>query len=426
MVRPSAAAGRSGVAFIAVVCLACTASTHNASEAGAFPPEIAPGIAEAELDSGHVDTVGTQVLEQVHPVAGEPPSADVLFGAVLPVTGSPSNRRYARLFIEGLEAGAQLARQSGVNVEVVVEDNLGTASGSVRGVNALLVRGALAILGPLDAGNVRAAVGAAPRDLVFFSPTARQLPYGRRGVYSLAAGDPGAGRVLARALRDLGYVDAVIIHPRSSRESVEMDAFRLEFLSLGGAIARRIRYTSGETTFEEYLTTAKLLEPSVLVVAAPPADLELLAPQIAFFGLDEIELQVAGTAGWTDPLVVDGVASRHTDSVIAVSTIPPGAVREPPPEFVGAYEALFRRSLTSMIPVAGLDLLGMALNAHREGARTRGEVIATLEGLDPFEGVTGTYSFTEGRLARKFYPVRIVEGALHPLAADSTPIPACR
>lgn len=426
MVRASAAARRSGVASIAGVCLACTASPHNASEAGALPPGIAPGIAGTEPDSGLVEAVDTGALEPFDPVAEEPPPADLLIGAVLPVSGSPSNRRYARLFIEGLETGAQLARQSGVNVEVAVEDNLGTASGSARGVDALLARGALAIIGPLDANNVGAAARAAPRDLAFFSPTATQLPYGRRGVYSLAAGDPGAGRTLARALWDLGHADAVIIHPRSSRESVEMDAFRLEFLSLGGVIVRRIRYTSGETTFEEYLTTAKALEPSVLVVAAPPADVELLAPQIAFFGLDELELQVAGTAGWTDPLVVEGVARRHTDSVISLSTTPPGEVRAPPPEFVRTYESLFQRSLNSAIPAAGFDLLRMAVNAHRGGARNRGEVIAALEGLDPFEGVTGTYSFIDGRLARRFYPVLILEGALHPLAADSTRIPGFR
>lgn len=406
---------------------ACTAGVRNSSAADEMLPGIAAGIDEAGADSGQAEAVAAGDPEVADPVADEPPSRDVLIGAVLPVSGSPSNRRYARLFIEGLEVGVLLARRNGVDVEVLIEDNLGTASGSARGVDALLDRGVLAIIGPLDAENVRAAAGAAPRDLAFFSPTASQLPYGRMGVYSLAAGDPEAGRTLAQTLWDLGYADAVIVHPRSSRESVEMDAFQRAFLSLGGFVGRRIRYPSGTTTFGDYLTQAKSPEPSVLVVAAPPADLELLAPQIAFFGLDEMELQIAGTAGWTDPLVVDGVARRHTDSVIAVSTTPPGEVRQPPPEFVEAYEALFRRSLNSMVPAAGYDLLRMALDAHRAGARNPRDVMATLERLDLFEGVTGTYSFTaDGRLTRRYYPVRILQGALHPLNGDSTLIPAFR
>ena len=123
--------------------------------------------------------------------------ADPLVGAVLPVSGSPSNREYTRLFMEGVEVAAGLARQSGVNVEFVVEDNRGTASGSVRGVSALADRGAVAILGPLTTDNMYAAIRAAPSEMALFSPTARSLPGGRRGVYSLGAGDPGAGRALA-------------------------------------------------------------------------------------------------------------------------------------------------------------------------------------------------------------------------------------
>lgn len=405
--------------------VAC-ASGARTSESDELPAGVGPGVAETALDSGQVAGVEADVDEAGDPVAEDPSSLELLIGAVLPVSGSPSNRQYARLFTEGLEVGALLARQDGVNVEVVIEDNLGTASGSARGVDALLARGVLAIMGPLEADNVRAAVRAAPRDLAFFSPTTRELPYGRGGVYSLAAGDPQAGFALAQTLWRLGYTDAAVVHSPGSRENVEMDAFEEEFSTLGGFVRLRMQYEPGETTFEDYLTQAKDLEPSVLVVAAPPSDLELLAPQIAFFGLDEIELQVAGTAGWTDPLVVDGVARRHTDSVVAVSTTPPGEVRQPPPEFVGAYETLFRRSLNSTIPVAGFDLFRMALLAHREGARTPPEVIATLERLGPFEGVTGTYSFTDGRLTRQYFPVRILDGALHPAAPDSTLIPAIR
>ncbi|MDE2796984.1 MAG: ABC transporter substrate-binding protein [Gemmatimonadota bacterium] len=406
---------------------ACATGTRDPATANTDVSGAGAGDDEAAPDSAGMETTEAEMMvETADPVSEESFSAELVIGAVLPVSGSPSNREYARLFIEGLEVGALLARQNGVNIEVVVEDNLGTASGSARGVDALMARGALAVIGPLDADNVRAAVRAAPRELAFFSPTATQLPYGRRGVYSLAAGDPEAGRTLAQAVWDLGYADVVIVHPRSSRESIEMDAFQRAFPSLGGFVRRRIRYPPGTTTFEEYLTQAKALKPSVLIVAAPPADVELLAPQIAFFGLDELELQVAGTAGWTDPLVVEGLPRRHTEGVVAVSATPPGEVRQPPPEFVAAYETLFRRSLASMIPAAGFDLLGMALDAHRQGARTSREVIATLERLAPFEGVTGTYSFTDGRLTREFYPVRILSGGLHPVDADSTLIPPFR
>ncbi len=426
--RCAGASGGLVGAALAGSIFACASGAQDAAAEGAAIPATGAVAAQAVPGSGRAGPTGAAaVAEEGDPAPARPAADALVVGAVLPLTGSPSSREYARLFVEGLEVGVLLARRSGVDVEVVVEDNLGTASGSARGVDALLDRGALAIIGPLDADNLRAAVRAAPRDLAFFSPTASRLPYGRRGVYSLAAGDPEAGRTLARTLWDLGYADAVIVHPRSSRESVEMDALQGVFASLGGFVRRRIRYDAGTTTFGEFLTQAKSLEPSVLVVAAPPADVELLAPQIAFFGLDEMEIQIAGTAGWTDPLVVDGVARRHTEGVIAVSTTPPGGIRRPPPEFVDAYEALFQRSLNSAIPVAGFDLLRMAVDAYRQGARASREVMAALARLGSFEGVTGTYSFTaDGRLTRRYHPVRILQGALRALDADSTLIPSSR
>ena len=284
--------------------------------------------------------------------------------------------------------------------------------------------GALAILGPLDADNLRAAARAAPREMAFFSPTARRVPYGRSSVYSMAAGDPEAGRTLARAVWELGYASAVIVHPRTPAEGVEMDAFQRAFVSLGGIVRRRMRYAPGTTTFEQFLTEVKSLAPSLLVVAAPPSDVELLAPQIAFFGLDEMDMQVAGTVGWTAPSVIESVARRHTDSVIALSTMPPAVVREPPPDFVAAYETLFRRSLNSAVPATGFDLLRMALGAYGEGAQEPEEVAATLERLGLFEGVTGMYSFSDGRLTREYFPVIIFRGALHPVDAELPPIPS--
>ncbi|MCY4400195.1 MAG: ABC transporter substrate-binding protein [Gemmatimonadetes bacterium] len=346
-----------------------------------------------------------------------------VIGVVLPVSGSPSNREYPRLFMEGVEIAADLARRAGLDVELLVEDNRGTASGTVRGVSALVSRGAVAILGPLAADNVGVAVRNAPGSVPFFSPTARYLPVGRRGVYSLGAGDPGAGLALAEAVADLGYRDAVVIHPRSAGERLEAVAFQEAFAAGGGVVRRRIPYQPGITTFEEPLTEVMLLAPSLLVIMAPPGDVELLAPQIAFFGLDELGVQVAGTAAWTTPSVIEAVARRHTDGVVAVSTVPPGAVREPPAEFVDEYERRFRRSLHSTIPAAGFDLLRMAVGAYGQAARTSGDMITALERLHRFEGVTGTYSFSGGRLTREFHPVRIFDGNLYPADADWISIP---
>ena len=412
--------------LVIISAFACTVGIRGTPDpAGAAAAGTGPvGWESGESDQPPADTAGP---EQGEPGpqgdSGDEETADLVIGAVLPVSGPPSLREYARLFIEGLETGVLLARKAGLHLELVVEDNQGTASGSVRGAASLVTRGALAILGPLDAGNMGAAARAVPRDMVFLSPTVRRIPYGRSGVYSIAAGDPRAGRILARTVWELGFANAVIVHPRSPREGVEMDAFQRSFVSLGGVVRRRIRYAPGTTTFDKPLSEVKSVEPSLLVVAAPPGDLELLAPQIAFFGLDETDLQVAGTTGWTAPPVIDRVARRHTDGVVALSTVPPGAASEPPAEFVAAYETLFRRSLNSSVPATGFDLLRMAVRAYDEGALQPAEVAATLERIGLFEGATGTYAFADGRLTRRYFPVRIFDGSLHPVGPRLPPSP---
>ncbi len=345
---------------------------------------------------------------------------DLVIGAILPVTGSPSNREYTRLFMEGVEVAAELARLAGWRVEFLVEDNRGTPSGSERGVTALVARGAAAILGPLNAENMESAVRMAPGRVAFLSPTARRLPFGRRGAYSLGAGDSGAGRALAGAVRVAGYREAVIVHASSPGEVLEADAFQDAFQDSGGMVSRRLRYEPGTTTFNLELREVEARVPEVLVVAAPAADVELLAPQVAFFGLDTLDIGVAGTAAWTTPEVLESVARRHTDSVIAVSARDPLAAFDPADAFVQAYERHFRRTLVSPVPAAGFDLFRMALAAYGDGLRTSRGTIGSLERLDRFRGATGTYSHLDGRIEREFFPVRILDGSIHPFAATLT------
>lgn len=344
--------------------------------------------------------------------------AALVMGALLPISGSPSSREYALEFLEGVEVGVALARRVGVAVELVLEDNLGTRSGSARGASALVSRGAAAILGPLADENMEPVASVVPRNVALLSPTVRRLPQGRRGVYSMGVGDPGAGRILAETAAQLGYADAVVIHPRAAAQALEAEAFARTFGSLRGIVQKRLIYEPGTTTFGEQLLEVESLVPELLVVAAPETDVELLAPQIAFYGLDTLDIQVAGTGGWTTPSILQSVDARHTNMVIAVSATLPGAANDREIEFRAAYEGHFRRSLRSPTPAVGFDLIRMALDAYIEGYRGSRGLGAALDRLQRFEGVTGTYSFLDGRLVRELFPVRIYNRELLAVNAD--------
>ena len=364
--------------------------------------------------SGRADSVVAALFaEDLSPLV---PSVPVI-GALLPLTGSPTNQEYASLFMEGIEVALELAGRDSTAVEFVSEDNRGTISGTERGLSALEGRGAVAVLGPLLDENLAVAGESRGGRLALLSPTARVLPSETDAVYSMAMVDPGAARILAETVSDLGFTDAVVVHPRSTERTEEALAFEASFLELGGLVRSRLEYDPGTTYFEEALLQVESLQPELLVLAIPASDIQLLAPQVAFFGLDTLGIQVAGTAGWVSENALGSVEQRHTNRVIAVSPSPPGLASDLTQVFVDTYETRFRKTLRSLVPAVAFDMFRLVLSSYRLGVRTPGDFVHNLEEVRQFEGVTGTYSVLNGEIVRDFFPVRIFEGQVLPIDA---------
>ena len=349
--------------------------------------------------------------------------SDPVIGTLLPVTGSPTNQEYAALFMEGLEIAMEFAARDGRMVELATEDNRGTLTGTERGVENLGARGAVAVLGPLLDENVQAAATVREGRLTLFSPTARSIPDDADALYTMSAVDPGAARTLAEAVASLGFTDAVVVHPRSPERTEEALAFEETFMAQGGLVLGRLEYEPGTTYFEEQLVQVDSLKPQLLVLPVPAPDVELLAPQVAFFGLDTLGIQVAGTSGWTSGNALAAVDQRFTDRVVAVSSSPPGLASDLTQQFVDAYEGRFRRTLRSLVPATAFDMFRLVLAAYGSGVRTAGDFVHNMESIRQFEGVTGTYSVMDGHIVRDFFPVRIYEGAVLDITEPLPEIP---
>ncbi len=407
---PDGVPGERFAPVLAELALA-TAYAYDAEAARAYAEQARRAGA-----SGRAARIAAAVLDGDVSALGV---AAPLIGVVLPITGSPANRAYAESFLEGVELASAAARRSGVRVDVAVEDNRGTARGSARSVRTLATKDAVAILGPLRDENVSEAARAKPGRVPLFSPTAQRVS-AADGVYSLGAASPLAARTLARSLAGLGHATAVVLHGSGHGEVLEARAFADAFAEAGGVVERHVEYPSGATTFLEPLAEVEPLAPELLVVLSSPTDLELLAPQMSFMGLDTLGIQVAGTSAWTSPEVTSSVAQRHTDRVIAVSSTPPaepGGSSEPAAAFRAAYEDRFRKTLQSGVPAVAFDLFRMALAAHGEGRTRPGGAAVGVESMRRFRGVTGTFSVVDGRLEREAFPVRIFQGEF--LAVDA-------
>ena len=327
-------------------------------------------------------------------------------GAILPTSGSPGLRRFASGIQEGMRVALEMFGQAEGNrtaTELIVQDSGGDIIGARIAFSALEASNVFAIIGPLQDGALSEVANRVQGSLAVVSPTSPIVPEGSRGVYSLSSADPGASRALARYAISSDLYTAVVVYPESTDGLYEARAFSEEFQSLGGLILGEISYPTGSTFFEEQLRRVEALLPDVLVLPIPARDVELLAPQVTFFGLDSLEIRVLGTAGWSEEAVLSRVETRHTNGVVTASPLPVDREWEGYRDFVDAYESYYQRTLPDLVPTLGYDAAGLLLEGIRRGASTPGELLETLETMPGFSGATGRLFVDDGRVVRDHF-----------------------
>ncbi|MCG6990181.1 MAG: ABC transporter substrate-binding protein [Gemmatimonadetes bacterium] len=372
--------------------------------------------------------------------AGTPTAAlDVRLGSVLPLSGSPAFRDYAKLIAEGVEVAAASYLGPSAQVTVVSRDDAGDPTVAASQVQELEADGALGAVGFLEQGDLAAAAAGRMGELALISPTARVAS--GTGVFSLSGADPRAAASMADYAAQQGFKRVAVVNSRSAESSQEADAFEAALQTDGVPLAGRFEYDPGETSFggplkaaQQALRGAEIdslraklppddtlhvnpdsLDPVALFLPLSPGDVELVAPQVTFFGLDTLGIQVLGTSGWTDPDVLSSIPFRHTDGVIATMPVSAGPGSPGYERFKKAYEEHFQRSLVSPVPALGYDAAILLLEAAKDGARTPAEVAAALEHVHDVQGATGILSVEDGRVVRRTEVVRIEHGAFIPV-----------
>lgn len=341
-----------------------------------------------------------------------------VLGAVLSAEGSPGLQGLSRQIRDGIEVALlEEGIRGGVRFEAA-EDG-GDPLRSAAALRSMESRGVMGVVGPLtDRGLVEAARERSGAT-VLISPTARLLPPGVTGIHSIAGVDPEAHRVLARQVWEDGIRQIVVFHRRGPEEEEEVRWFREAYEALGGQLLRSWSYAPGTTTLDEPLRAIAALRPRALLVVIPPEDVELVAPQLAFFGVDDVEgLHLYGNAAWATPGVLQSVPVRHTDGVRTVSAHGGDGFGPAWGRFSSAYESHFQRSLRSPVPALGWDAARLFFEAAALGGNRPDEVERGLTRIQNFEGATGTFSWRNGRLSRHYTPVRIENRTLHPLDQD--------
>ena len=371
--------------------------------------------------SGPVREAAQAIADGRAPEAG---SDRPVIGAVLPLSGSPTLRRFALAVEEGIQAAvsAQGAQES---VEIDVRDDGGDPGSSAARTEELESDGAVGVVGPLLGEAVDAAAAVRRSRLALVSPSAPSLP-DAPSVYSLGKVDPGAVRELARYAAGVGLLQVVIVHSTQPVSQEEADRFALEFTELGGSVIRQMAYAEGATYFRAEMNATRNLRPQALVAPIPAADVPGFAPQVTYFGLDSLGIRVLGTRGWASEEALREVAPRHVNGVVVAT---PQAPEGPSPgyeRFVQAYEDTFSRSVTDHAAAVGYDAASLMLMAVQSGARSAAEVARALEEIRGFPGATGTLSVSDGRVVRDHHLACVQDGRLVPMSADATSVPLPR
>jgi branched-chain amino acid transport system substrate-binding protein len=343
-------------------------------------------------------------------ILGEP----VILGAILPQSGvSPGLLEYGLAVQEGAQVAveeyrAELRRP----VRLEVRDHGGDLDADFASVQELEAMGVVGIIGPLTQEFLLEAALARSIELPMVSPFASLAGSDLPGVLSLSGPDPGGAEFVAEYAWDLGLERVVVLRPETGEAGIDAEAFSGAFEELGGIISREIVYDPGATFFQAEFEQVGSLMPDGLFLPLAPEDIQLLAPQFTYYGLDTLGIQLLGTTGWTEDEVVLEVDSRHTDGVIASTTRISQDETEAYAEFRTRYEALFQKSLRSSVPAYGYDAARLLLQALRGNPRDGRELLKAMEEITDFPGATGHLSVVDGRIVRVPQLVRIQDHEL--------------
>ena len=279
------------------------------------------------------------------------------------------------------------------------------------------------MVGPLVEPELSAAVSARVQPIPLISPTAPEVVAGAENVYTLGGPDLEGARALARWAAGSGISRVALLHPRGAESEEEASAFTGVFQAAGGSILGQFLYDEGTTYFQTQMQSIEGLMPDALVLPIPAEDVEIVAPQITFFGLDTLDIRILGTGGWTREDVLGAVSSRHTDGVVSVTPDPIGRGDSPGAQaLVRAYETLYRRTLRSSVPAVGYDAAALMLEALRGGARTPTNIAAELGSIAAFPGATGQLGIEDGRAVRGNELVCVHDGIMSPIAIGEQPV----
>jgi ABC-type branched-subunit amino acid transport system substrate-binding protein len=273
------------------------------------------------------------------------------------------------------------------DLTILVEDDRGTPAGAQEATEKALGAGADLILGPLFAGNVRAAGAAAKtagKPVIAFST---DVGVASRGVYLLSfLPQPEVARIVAEETASGRRSFAALIPETAYGNAVEAQ-FREAVTSRGARVAAVERYPAGapEAAVKRLagVVTGAAASADVLFIPETADGLPTVAAALSQAGFSPARVRPIGTAPWNEP------------ALFALPALQGGRFAAPDQAGFAGFSNRYRERFGAAPPrVASLAYDAVMLSAalaRQYGSQRFAE--PTLTSGSGFAGVDGTFRF---------------------------------
>jgi branched-chain amino acid transport system substrate-binding protein len=320
----------------------------------------------------------------------------------------------------------QINRSGGVlgnSIVLLSEDDRGEPSEAASVASKLITRDhVVALIGEnASSRSLAAAPIAQTYHVPMISPSSTNVDVTKKGdyVFRVCFTDPYQGRVLAVfARRNLDAKTAAILVDARSDYSVGLaEAFRKDFVAMGGRIVSEVKYSEGDSDFSAQLTAIRSDRPDVLFIPGYYTDAGLIARQARSLDLKAVLL---GADGWDSPKLVEiggpAIEGAYLSNHYSVDD-PAPAVRA----FVDAYRARYG-VLPDSIAALSYDATRLLADAIDRAGSTEGKRVRdALASTRDFHGVTGTITMDADRNPVKPAVILKVEGGRFRFAESIAP-----
>lgn len=202
-----------------------------------------------------------------------------------------------------------------------------------------------------------------------------------------------------------------VLYPRDAYGTSLSEAFRDQFERRGGRVVGTLAYGPGARDFGvETLSVRQWTEKDGLQAVFIPD----YASTAAFLARElrrvNRNLTLLGSNGWND-IERLAPAARDLDGAVFVDGFFAASTRPATRAFVAAYQQAYQ-TVPQILEAQAYDAAMLVRAAIEAGARSRGEVVPTLEALRTVEGATGAIGIGPKGIQRELFVLQLRSGAI--------------